>query len=271
MNLENTSSKKTFSDNASLKENLENYFIKNDDVILKSISWIIAQSDSITQRFESELAFELPFLDYRVAKKCHSLILDNPNIQKQYNLERINEVIEDWLSICEVVNESFKKNHPKKFQSSNRIVFGKTGMNTLEELKKRRGLESQKEEKFTDEYYESLKKSLINTYHYSKKQAGIMVQQSKRRNYVSYELANKKSVEEIFQYIDKYIDSKEREKIRETFFKIMQKYKLFDSNVIKTRRFNCKKVLCCCLKIWQIFQNCICDKYIENPPCVTFI
>jgi hypothetical protein len=52
----------------------------------------------------------------------------------------------------------------------------------------------------------------------------------------------------------------------------MQKYKLFDSSAVETKKFNHKKILkCVCLKTWKIFQNIICGKYIENPPCVTFI
>jgi hypothetical protein len=241
MNLENATSNNNFSSNVSLKEKLENYFTKNDNVILKSISWVIAQNDSNTEKFESELALELPFLDYKVAKKCYSLILANPDIQKQYNFAKINEVIENWLITCEVVNKSFKKNHPQKFQSSHSNILGRIETNALEELKKRRGLEDQRKKGFRDQ--ESLRKNLTTKYQYSKKQANTIIQQLKRRSYVSNELANKESVEQTLQYIDKYIGSEERKKIEKKFFEIMQKYKLFDSSAVETKKFNYKKTL----------------------------
>lgn len=227
--------------NVSLKEKLKDYFEKKD-IMPKIMTWVIVSDYTIKRKFQREQVFHFYRLDYLMARTCYSLIDNNPEIHKKYNLEKINGVIEDWLATCEIVKKSFQKNYPEEFQSSMRNMFGNMiGENTIKELAEKRGLNISRKEEYNDEHYKSYEKKLQKTYGYTEKQAKIMIQQCKTQNYVKGRLRKEEPIEEKLKYINEYIDCEERKEIKETFYKIMQIYKVFDPSVVKTKKFNYKK------------------------------
>ncbi|KPK32530.1 MAG: hypothetical protein AMS24_03935 [Chlamydiae bacterium SM23_39] len=115
------------------------------------------------------------------------------------------------------------------------MMGGINPLKTFEEIKTTKNLKTKCDPDDYKSYKEQLKKE-----GYNEKQIGEIIGMKKRKEYVTGRLEKKESIENKISYINSYIDSEERQKIRKIFFEVAQKYKLFD---IKNTKFDYKKII----------------------------